>query len=318
MATTTAPPKRSTPASTTAVRRRGLTTRRREALAAYAFLAPDVIGLLIFVGLPMVLAFAVAFYKVDGFGNYQFIGLGNYRLMAEDSQLWSSLAVTGKYVIGFVPLTFVVGLTLAMLVRHQFRGVGWVRAAFFVPHVISLVVVALLWQFLLVDKRGAVSELLRPFGLADVSFLGTPSLALGTYVVISVWFMAGYQMLIFLAGLKDIPVELEDAARVDGAGPWQRFRYLIWPLLRPTSFFVVVNSTVAAVTGLLAFDLVFVLTKGGPARSTSTVVFYIYEQAFTFNNLGYASALTTLVVGLLVVCTGLMFGFTRGGRFDES
>jgi multiple sugar transport system permease protein len=297
--------------------RRQLSRKTREALAAYAFLAPDALGLLVFVALPMVLAFGVAFYSVDGFGGYRFIGLENYRLMLDDQQLRDSLLVTGKYVALFVPITFVVSLGLAMLVRDTFRGVGWVRTAFFLPHVISLVVVGLLWQFLLVDKRGAVSTLIRPFGGGDISFLGTPSLALLTYVVITVWFLMGYQMLVFLAGLKDIPAELEDSARVDGAGRWQRFRYVIWPLLRPTSFFVVVNSTIGAVTGLQAFDLVFVLTNGGPARATSTVVFYVYEQAFLFNNVGYAAALTTVVVGLLVVLTGLMFGLTRGGRFSE-
>jgi multiple sugar transport system permease protein len=315
MVTTTAPP--SEPPVRDSVRKRGMTKKRREALAAYAFLAPDTIGLLIFVAIPMLLAFGVAFFKVDGFGNYQFIGLGNYRLMAGDDQLWASLRVTALYVVSFVPIAFVVSFGLAMLVRNHFKGIGWVRSAFFLPNVVSLVVVGLIWQFLLVDKRGALSRMLAPFGLGDVSFLGTPSLALGTYVVISVWFLMGYQMLVFLAGLKDVPRELEDAASIDGAGPWQRFRYVIWPLLRPTSFFVVVNSTIGAVTGLQAFDLVYVLTKGGPARATSTIVLYIYEQAFTFNNMGYAAALTTVVVALLIICTGLMFGFTRGGRFDQ-
>jgi multiple sugar transport system permease protein len=264
-----------------------------------------------------VLAFGVAFYKVDGFGSFRYVGVANYKLMASDDQLWASLRITGIYVITFVPLAFVVSFALAMLVRNHFKGIGWVRSAFFLPNVVSLVVVGLIWQFLLVDKRGAISNLLAPLGLGDVSFLGTPSLALGTYVVISVWFLMGYQMLVFLAGLKDVPKELEDAAQIDGAGAWQRFRFVIWPLLRPTSFFVVVNSTIGAVTGLQAFDLVYVLTKGGPARATSTVVLYIYEQAFTFNNMGYAAALTTMVVAILVVCTGLMFAFTRGGRFDE-
>ncbi|WP_145814684.1 carbohydrate ABC transporter permease [Kribbella amoyensis] len=294
-----------------------MTKKRREALAAYAFLAPDVLGLLAFVAVPMVLAFGVAFFKVDGFGNYQYVGLANYQLMGSDDQLWSSLKITAIYVVTFVPIAFVISFALAMLVRNHFRGIGWVRSAFFLPHVVSLVVVALIWQFLLVDKRGAISRLLSPLGLGDVSFLGTPSLALGTYVVISVWFVMGYQMLVLLAGLKDVPKELEDAAQIDGASTWQRFRYVIWPLMRPTSFFVVVNSTIGAVTGLQAFDLVFVLTKGGPARATSTVVLYIYEQAFTFNNMGYAAALTTVVVALLVACTGLMFAFTKGGRFDE-
>jgi multiple sugar transport system permease protein len=291
--------------------------RRKETVAAYLFLAPDAIGLLLFVGIPMVLAFAVAMYQVDGFGGYTFVGLQNYRTMVDDPQFWASLRVTGIYVITLVPIVFVVSLGLALLVRDHFKGVGWVRSAFFMPYVISLVVVGLIWQFLLVDKRGVASRMLEPLGLGDVSFLGSPRLALGTYVVVSVWFLMGYLMLVFLAGLKDIPRELEDAANIDGAGRWQRFRYVTWPLLRPTSFFVLIHTTVGAVTGLQAFDLVFVLTKGGPANATSTVVFYIYQQAFTFNNLGYASALTTLVVLLLVIATGAMFAATKGGRFDQ-
>ncbi|TCO54758.1 carbohydrate ABC transporter permease [Actinocrispum wychmicini] len=294
----------------------GMSRRRREAVAAYAFLAPDLIGLLVFVVVPMVLALGVSLFKVDGFGGYTFVGLDNFHRMLNDAALGQSLRVTAVYVVTFVPIAFVVSLALAMLVRDHFRGVGWVRTAFFVPNVISLVVVGLLWQFLLVEKQGIAANLLSTIGLGDVSLLGNPTLAFVSYVVISVWFLMGYQMLIFLAGLNDIPKEFDDAARIDGAGAWQRFRHVTWPLLRPTSFFVVVTSTVSAVTGLQAFDLVFVLTKGGPANATSTIVFYIYKQAFTFGNYGYAAAITTVMVGFLVVITGVMFRFTRGGRFD--
>jgi multiple sugar transport system permease protein len=122
-------------------------------------------------------------------------------------------------------------------------------------------------------------------------------------------------MLLFLAALKDIDREYLDAARTDGASALQRFRHVIWPLLRPTSFFVAITALVAAVTGLQAFDLVFVLTKGGPDNRTSTLVFYIYQQAFQFGNYGYASAITALLVAFLVVVTGTMFAVTRGGRF---
>ena len=289
---------------------------RRETVAAYLFLAPDVIGLLVFVALPMCLAFWVALYEVDGFGNYTFVGLDNYAQMAEDDKLWQSLRITAIYVVAFVPTSFVASLGIALLARRPYRGVGLVRAGFFLPNVISLVVVGLMWQFLLVDKRGAVGNVLGVAGFGDVSFLGEPSLALATFIAISVWFIMGYQMMVFLAGLKDIPADLEDAATVDGAGPWQRFRHVTWPMLRPTSFFVLVTSTVTAVTGVQAFDLVYVLTKGGPANSTTTLVYYIYEQAFTLNHIGYASAVTTLAVAILVACTGLMFSMTRGGRFD--
>lgn len=298
-------------ASARPVRRR----QRREGLAGYLFLAPDVLGLLAFVALPMVLAIGVSLYAVDGFGNYTYVGLANFRQMAHDPTLWQSVRVTLEYVIVFVPVSFVVGLSLAMLVRDHFPGVAAVRTLFFLPNALSLVVIGLLWQFMLVDKRGVLTHAARPFGLQHVSWLGDPKFALPTYIAISVWYTMGYQMLLFLAGLKDIDAAYLEAARLDGASPWQRFRHVIWPLLRPTSFFVVITSMVGAVTGLQAFDLVYVLTKGGPDNRTSTVVFYVYQQAFQFGNYGYAAAITALLVGFLIVITGLLFAVTRGGRF---
>jgi len=292
--------------------------RRREAFAAYLFIAPDVIGLLMFVGLPMCLALGMAFFEVDGFGGYRFVGIDNFAKMTDDAMLWRSVGVTFAYVGGFVPLSFAVSLGLALLVREPFPGVGFVRMAFFLPNVISLVVAGVLWQFLLVDRRGAVPVLFRSIGLGNVSWLGDPRLALATLILISVWFLVGYQMLIFLAALKDIPQEYYDAAHIDGASTWQQFQYVTWPMLRPTSFFVAINSTVSAVTGLQAFDLVYVLTRGGPANSTSTLVFYIYQQAFTYNHYGYAAAMTAMVVGFLAMTTGLLFAATRGGRFDTA
>jgi multiple sugar transport system permease protein len=293
------------------VRRR----QRREGLAGYLFLAPDVLGLLAFVAIPMGLAIGASLYTIDGFGNYTYTGLANFRQMAHDHTLWQSIHVTVEYVVVFVPVTFAVGLGLALLVRDHFPGVGAVRTLFFLPNALSLVVIGLLWQFMLVDKRGVLTHAARPFGLDHVSWLGDPRLALPTYIAISVWYTMGYQMLLFLAGLKDIDSTYLEAARIDGASPWQRFRYVIWPLLRPTSFFVAITSLVAAVTGLQAFDLVYVLTKGGPDNRTSTVVFYIYQQAFQFGNYGYAAAITALLVAFLIVITGLMFAVSRGGRF---
>lgn len=293
----------------------GVAKRRRETRAAWLFLLPDGLGLLVFVLVPMFFALGLSFFSVDGFGNYEFIGLKNFERMMTDPLLGRSLLVTVKYVVGFVPLTFVIGLGLALLVRDRFPGVGAVRTLLFLPHAMSLVVIGLLWQFLLVDRRGVLTRLLEPFGLGDISWLGDPKYALWTYIGISVWFTMGYQMLLFMAGLKDIPSEYLDAARVDGAGAWQRFRHVIWPLLLPTSFFVLVTSMVAAVTGLQAFDLVYVLTKGGPDNQTSTVVFYIYQQAFTFGQFGYAAAITVVLTAFLMGVTALLFKVSGGGRF---
>lgn len=288
-------------------------TRRSDASAAAAFLAPDALGLLLFIALPALLALLVGFFEVDGFGNVEWAGLENFRLMAGDGLLWKSFGITLGYAVLFVPLAFVAGLGLALLVSEHFPGVAVVRAALFLPNAVSLVVIGLLWQFLLTDKTGAVAKLT---GLDEVSWLGDPTLALLTLVVISVWFLMGYQMLIFLGGLQDIPREYYDAATVDGGGPWQRFRHVTWPMLRPTSFFVLVTSLINAVTGLQVFDLVYVLTSGGPANSTTTVVYYAYQQAFLFGRFGYASAICALLVVALGAITGALFALTRGGRFD--
>ncbi|MGH3731331.1 MAG: carbohydrate ABC transporter permease [Micromonosporaceae bacterium] len=314
--TVTKPPSEMGRASSVDARPPSRRRSRREALVAVVFLAPDVLGLLIFLVLPMLVALGVSLYSVDGFGNYTFSGLANFYQMADDPQLHKSIGVTLTYLVLYVPAVFVVSLALALLVRDPYPGVGLVRASLFLPNVVSLVVVGLLWQFMLVDKRGIVPSVLEPLGLGEISWLGDPTYALITLVVVSIWFLAGYQMLIFLAGLKDIPGEYYDAARVDGASPWHRFRHITWPLLKPTSFFVLITSIVNAVTGLQSLDLVFVMTKGGPANSTSTVVFYTYQQAFQFNNYGYAAAITAVTVGFLVLVTGVMFAVTRGGRFS--
>ncbi|WP_265444445.1 carbohydrate ABC transporter permease [Flexivirga meconopsidis] len=288
--------------------------RKRETRAAWLFLAPDAIGLLVFVAIPMVFALALSLFDVDGFGNYRWIGLDNFHRMLSDPMLGRAIGVTVKYVVLFVPLSFAFGLGLALLVWNKFPGVGMVRTLLFLPNALSLVVIGLLWQFLLVDKQGVLTKMGRPFGLGDVSFLGDPKWALPTYVLISVWYSMGYQMLLFLAGLNDIDGEHLDAARVDGAGAWQRFRHVIWPLLGPTSFFVLITSLVASVTGLQAFDLVYVLTKGGPDNQTSTIVFYIYQQAFSFGHFGYAAAITVMLVLFLVIVTAALFKVTGGGR----
>jgi len=145
--------------------------------------------------------------------------------------------------------------------------------------------------------------------------LGDPNLALGAVLVVTTWFLMGYYMIIFLSGLQDIPREYYEAARIDGANSWKMFTQITLPLLRPTSFFVLLVSTVSAVSGSQAFDLIYVMTNGGPANSTSLVVFYIYQQAFKFNNYGYAAAMASVLVVILLAITLVLFALTRGGRF---
>jgi multiple sugar transport system permease protein len=184
------------------------------------------------------------------------------------------------------------------------------------PQTISLVVVALIWEVLLVDKIGVVNRFASIFGAGGVSWLGDPHWTLIALVVVSVWFLMGFYMLIFLGGLQDIPKEYYEAAKIDGAGPATSFFQITLPLLKPTSFFVLLVSTVTAVCGSQTFDLVYVMTKGGPANSTSLAVFYIYQQAFQFGEYGYAAAMASFLVLILMMLTVLLFLLTRGGRFS--
>jgi multiple sugar transport system permease protein len=292
-----------------------ISRRHREWIAAALFLLPDTLGLLVFVGVPMVLSVVLGFFQVSGFGSYRWIGLGNYRRMVNDPLFWDSMRITGLYVVILVPVLFAVSLGLGLLAKQKLPGIGVFRTALFMPYVISLVVVGLLWKFLLDDQVGAVNRAMRAAGFGAHSWLGDPQLALGSVIAITVWVMMGYYMIIFLAGLQEIPAEYYEAARIDGAGPWRSFRAITWPLLRPTSFFVLLMSTVAAVTGGL--DMIFVLTGGGPANGTSLAIFYIYQQAFVFGEFGYASAMGSFLVLIMVIVSAVIFALTRGGRFDD-
>lgn len=294
----------------------GLSRKHREWIAAYLFLAPDLLGLLVFLGLPMLLALGLGFFEVDGFGNFTFAGIKNYRTMFVDPQFLVSLRVTLLYVCVFVPALFLVSLALALLVQQKLPLIGVFRSMFFMPYVISLVVVGFVWKFILIDQVGVVNQMLQIVGLGGHSWLGEPSLALWTVIVVNVWFSMGFYMVIFLAGLQEIPREYYDAASLDGAGAWAAFRYLTWPLLKPTSFFVLLVSTVGAVSGLQGFDLIYVMTKGGPAQSTALVIFYIYQQAFQFSHYGYAAAMASFLVAVLLIATLIMFAVTKGGRFE--
>ncbi|KAB8170884.1 ABC transporter permease subunit [Streptomyces sp. 3MP-14] len=295
--------------------RRALSRRHREWVAAGLFLAPDVLGLLVFVGVPMVLSIALGFFQVSGFGSYTWVGLGNYERMMNDPLFWESMRITGLYVVVLVPVLFGVSLGLGLLVKQRLPGMAVYRAALFLPYVISLVVVGLLWKFMLDEQVGVVNRALRTVGLEGESWLGDPDFALLSVIAVMVWVMMGYYMIIFLAGLQDIPTEYYEAARIDGSGPWSTFRHITWPLLRPTSFFVLLMSTVAAITGGL--DLIFVLTNGGPANGTSLAIFYIYQQAFGFGEYGYASAMGSFLVLVMVAFSAVIFAVTRGGRFDH-
>lgn len=293
-----------------------LSTIHREWIAGYLFVLPDALGLTLFIGLPAAMALFVSLYAFDAFGSFTFVGTAHYRRMLLDPLFWKSLRVTLVFAVTLVPLLYATGLGLALLVQRTNRYNTVMRSMLFAPQMVSLVVIGLVWQLLVVDKIGLLPRGLTALGLESISFLGDPRFALATITVVCVWFLMGFYMLVFLGGLHDIPREYYEAAEMDGAGPLARFWYITLPLLRPTSFFVLLVSTVSAVAGAQVFDLVYIMTRGGPANATSLLITYIYEQAFQFGDFGYASAMSAVLVGLLASVSGLFFAVTRGGRFQ--
>lgn len=296
--------------------RRGLKRKHREWVAAYLFLAPDTIGLAVFVALPMVLALSMGFFRVSGFGDYRFIGLDNYRRLLHDDLFLHSVRVTATYALVLVPGIYVVGLGLAMLLQQRLPLSGLLRCLLFMPHVVSLVVVGTVWRFMLTGRVGVVNQLLPHLGLEGQSWLGDPRYALGTVLFVNIWFEMGFFMIIFLAGLQEIPQDYYDAARLDGANYWQTFQSVTLRLLKPTSFFVLLVSVVGAIAGGQAVDLIISMTKGGPAGATSLATYYVYQQAFEIGDYGYAAAIASFLVVILMLMTGLLFVLTRGGRFE--
>ncbi|ASQ08454.1 sugar ABC transporter permease (plasmid) [Sinorhizobium meliloti] len=294
-----------------------LSAKHREWIAGYLFVLPDALGLFIFLGVPMALSLVLSVFEVNGFGGYSFVGARNYLRMWNDPLFWKGARVTALYAAMLVPLLYVCGLGLALLVQRTDRFNAVMRSMFFAPHMVSLVVVALVWQFMVVDKIGVVSRLTAALDIGGISLLGDPNFALITIVLVSVWFLMGFYMLIFLGGLQDIPRQYYEAAMIDGAGAIARFWFITLPLLKPTSFFVIMVSMVAAVAGAQAFDIIYVMTKGGPANATSVLIVYIYQQAFGFGAFGYAAAMASILVVALMIVTAVFFALTRGGRFHH-
>ena len=267
--------------------------RTHSRATAWALFSPWLAGFALF-GL-----YPFAFSLIASFTNYsplrpaaaRFVGLENYAQALQDPQFWSALGNTAFFVIGTIPFTTALALLLALAVQPAFRGRTLFRLGFFVPSVVSVVVLSLVFKGLYA-RNGTLNAILAALHLPAPAWLLDPATALPAIMAMDVWSASGYYMLVFLAGLEAIPRELYDAARIEGAGRWDCLRTITLPLLRPTLLFVLVVNTIRS---LQIFAEVFVMTGGGPLGRTTTVVYYLYEQAFQKFNLGYASAVAYLL-----------------------
>ncbi|SHT20614.1 sugar ABC transporter integral membrane protein [Mycobacteroides abscessus subsp. abscessus] len=274
--------------------------KTRDIVSAYGFLTPALILAILFIVLPIILAFTYGFtdYYLLKPNDKEFIGLENFKRMLTDEVLIQSFKNTLKFVVFVVPLQLSMALGLALIVNKKIRGVGFFRTAYFSPAVLSLVVISILWTVMLNPTSGLINELLANVGISKQPFLSSASQAMYTIIGISAWSGCGYQMMIFLAGLKNIDGSLYEAADIDGANAFQKFLFITIPSLKPILMFLVITTTIQA------FKLIvqpMVMTGGGPDYSTITILQYIYEYGFRHRNIGYASAITLVFTIFLVV-----------------
>lgn len=280
-----------------------LGTRARRRITVICFLAPALAVLGVFVFWPMLEAFRLSFTDASGFGREAWVGLENYIVVFSDPTILRAMGNTVLYSLIFTPVAVAVALVLALALNNKSLPLrGFFRTWLFLPFIVSLSVAAFAWQYLLDPQVGLLNYWLSTFGLRIGNVLQDPALAMPTVALIAVWKSFPFYMIVFLAGLQDIPESLYEAARVDGAGAWARFRHITVAMLGNTTGFVLVVATIAA---LQAFDQIYILTNGGPYRSTQTLVMQIYESGFKNLELGFASALSyvllvaTLLLGLV-------------------
>lgn len=277
---------------------------QRETLTAWAFLAPAALPLAVFAFAPIGFAAWLALHRWSLLEPVRpFVGFENFAALARDPLTWISLRNTALYAL-YVPVTMVLALGVALALNRPGRWVRWVRVAFFLPYIASVVAVTLVWQWLFNADFGLLNWVLGFAGIPPLDWLGNPRTALLAVMLVSVWVQVGYQMTVFLAGLQGIPQTYLDAARVDGATAWQRFRRVTLPLLRPVTLFVLVTGIIGS---FQVFTFVYVLTEGGPLHATDVIVYRIYQTAWEFLQFGRASALALLLFALLAVITWTQF-----------
>jgi multiple sugar transport system permease protein len=288
-----------------------LSRRHRRALLGYLYISPWFIGFLLFTLGPIVASLVLSLTNYSVIGDTAFVGLDNYEYMfAKDSLFWPAAWKSFYFAALVMGIGLAGSLGCALLLDSRVRGKTLFRTAFFIPSLTPVVALALIWAVLLQPRYGPVNGLLTFLGLPTPSWLHSSDWAIPALALIRLWaLVGGAQMVIFLAGLQGIPQELQDAAQIDGAGSWRRFRDITLPLLSPTIFF---NSVVGVISALKVFALAFVATDGGPAYATWFYILHLYQQAFANLNLGYASALAWFFFVVVLILTLIQFASARG------
>jgi multiple sugar transport system permease protein len=287
----------------TVEKRRRISGRTREAIECYIFMLPVILGLLLFYLGPMIASLYFSLTDYDMLSTAEWVGLQNYQDLANDDIFWKSLRVTVMYSAISVPLILIVALALALLLNQKFKGVTFFRTIYYLPTVMSGVAVATLWKWIFNTDYGILNLLLDKVGIRGPAWLVESEWAIWALILTSLWTVGG-SMLIFLAGLQSIPADLYEAAEIDGAGVWSKFRNITVPLLSHVTFF---NLILGIIGALQVFTEAFVLTEGGPNNSTLLLSVYLYRNAFEFLKMGYASAIAWVMFLIVLMLTLLVF-----------
>ncbi|HEY3923151.1 MAG TPA: sugar ABC transporter permease [Acidothermaceae bacterium] len=303
----------SEPTARRVVRRRNALARR-EARLCYMFIAPGVLGFLLFILGPMLYSLVMSFENYPIIHPATWVGLKNWRALFHDPLIWKSLKVTTYFAVGSVTVTVVVGFLLALLLNQKILFKRAIRTIYFLPSVITGVPVALLWSWMFSPQFGLINTVLKWFGIQGPQWLFDEHWVIPALILMSAWSMGG-AVIIYLAGLQGVPESLYEAAELDGAGAIRRTWYITIPMLSPIIFF---NFVLSIIGSFQAFTQAYIMTSGGPNNSSLLYVLYLYRNAFSYFQLGYASAMGWLLFLVLLVLTLVVFRVSRKWVIDEA
>jgi len=288
--------------------------------AAYFFIAPALAAIFIFFFIPVIAAFVISFtdfdiYALGNFNTVRFVGLKNYLRLFEDPLFWLSLKNTSYYVLLATPLSIAVSLGAALLLNSKLlKYKGIFRLSYFIPYITTLVAVAIVWRFIYHPKFGILNYFLGLIGINQIDWLGDPNWAMPAIVIMSVWKIFGYSMIIFIAGLQNIPEDLYEAASLEGAGEWQKFKSITLPMLAPTTLFI---SIITIVGYFQLFAEPYIMTQGGPLNSTLSIVQYMYQEGFRWWNMGYSASIAFILFFIILVITIIQFRIQKGSMASK-
>jgi multiple sugar transport system permease protein len=284
-------------------------------LEGWFFIGPVILGVLAFQFVPIVISMYSSLTRWDGLQPPTFIGLANYgQLIFNDPFFRTTLFNTVYFTLGNIPFTMLLALGLAVLCNQKLPLTTLFRTAFFIPYVSNVVAVSIVWFWVFKPDNGILNSFLRLFGIAGPAWLTDLTWAMPAVILVSVWQGVGYPMIILLAGLQGIPEDYYDAAKVDGASILRRFRDITLPLLTPTLFFLLITQFIAS---FQVFGIIYVMTRGGPANATSVYIYYLYQNAFAFGKLGYASAMAWILFVLIATFTFIQWKLQKRWVFYE-